>query len=369
MTKYNIGRFRGGFAVYWKDRKGKRRRYKLRAKTLPDAYPEAHEIFMQNASRDSTSLTVEELYREYIKHLEGRASEITMLRVWNVIGPKLGQYRIEDINPDVIRRFVDQRKQEHFNRTGKELSNGTIYSNLTWLRAILNYGRKIGLVEKIPYVPRPSKPGPKLRFLNEDELARFFAEAKKSEPHLYLACVLLYATGCRVGALLDLTWDRVDFERMEINLKAPSTIPRKGRPIVPMTEETSALLRRHQAFALSDFVIEYHGGPVKSIRKGFKSIAQRARIPNVSPHVMRHTAAVQMAVAGIPMHRISQFLGHSNTLITEMVYARFAPEHLRDEAKVLDYTKIPTVQDDDSSMHDSANARPKGKNQTPNQEV
>ena len=59
--------------------------------------------------------------------------------------------------------------------------------------------------------------------------------------------------------------------------------------------------------------------------------------------MLRHTAAVHMAEAGVPMTRISQFLGHSNTGITERAYARFAPDHLRDAADVVDFTKLRKV--------------------------
>ncbi len=37
-----------------------------------------------------------------------------------------------------------------------------------------------------------------------------------------------------------------------------------------------------------------------------------------------------------PMSEISQYLGHTNTNITERVYARYPPDHLRDCADVFD---------------------------------
>ena len=39
-----------------------------------------------------------------------------------------------------------------------------------------------------------------------------------------------------------------------------------------------------------------------------------------------------MAEAGVPMAKIAQYMGHSDSRITERVYARFAPEHLKDAA-------------------------------------
>lgn len=52
--------------------------------------------------------------------------------------------------------------------------------------------------------------------------------------------------------------------------------------------------------------------------------------------MLRHSAAVWLAEDGHSMTRIAQFLGHSNSRITEKVYARYSPEHLRDLADTLD---------------------------------
>jgi len=38
-------------------------------------------------------------------------------------------------------------------------------------------------------------------------------------PHVALAIHMLFTTSGRVGAILDLTWDRVDFDRKQINLR------------------------------------------------------------------------------------------------------------------------------------------------------
>jgi integrase len=44
-----------------------------------------------------------------------------------------------------------------------------------------------------------------------------------------------------------------------------------------------------------------------------------------------------MVAAGVEMGRIAQYLGHSSVQTTRSIYARFAPDHLRDAAAVLDF--------------------------------
>jgi len=164
-----------------------------------------------------------------------------------------------------------------------------------------------------------------------------------------LAILTMLSTAARVTAVLELTWDRVDFDGGKINLRTTELGPRKGRAVVPMNDGLRAALTVAKGIAQTDHVIEWAGQQVASITTGFRNAAIRAgfvealpsgwRRATISPHTLRHTAAVHMAAAGRPMSKISQYLGHSNTSVTERVYARYAPDHLREEAEVLDFTK------------------------------
>ena len=145
------------------------------------------------------------------------------------------------------------------------------------------------------------------------------------------------ATAGRVGALLDLTWDRVDFDRGTINLRIVDSQTRKGHAVLPMNPSTRAALSAAHKAALSEHVIEYAGGQIKSIRKGFQGAVTRSKIGHVRIHDLRHTAAVTMLASGVPLEKVSQVLGHSNTSITFSTYGRYLPEHMSDAVNVLDF--------------------------------
>jgi integrase len=69
-----------------------------------------------------------------------------------------------------------------------------------------------------------------------------------------------------------------------------------------------ALLEAKQA-TISPYIIEWGGVKVLSVeKKGVGASAKRAGV-KCSPHVLRHTAAVWMAVEGVPMEEIAQYLG------------------------------------------------------------
>ena len=68
------------------------------------------------------------------------------------------------------------------------------------------------------------------------------------------------------------------------------------------------------------------------IQRGRNAAAGNAKI---RPERACLKAAVWMAEGDVPMSQISQFLGHTNTKITESVYARFSPDFLRHAAVAL----------------------------------
>jgi integrase len=153
----------------------------------------------------------------------------------------------------------------------------------------------------------------------------------------------MLATAGRVTAILELRWDRVDFENGIVNLRKTDTEPRKGRAIVPMNDGLRFALSAARETAVTDHVIEWACQPIARLRTGFTAAVKSAGLKGVTPHVLRHTAAVHLVAAGVPMQKVSQYLGHSSIAVTERVYGRFAPDHLRAEAAVLDFSNLPRL--------------------------
>lgn len=105
---------------------------------------------------------------------------------------------------------------------------------------------------------RPPKPSPRDRHLTHVEIGRLLAA--DCEPYIALAITLMLSTAARVTAVLELTWDRVDMIRGQIDLRRDTTGPRKSRAVVPMKSGARAALTAAKEAALSDQVIEWAGG-------------------------------------------------------------------------------------------------------------
>lgn len=181
----------------------------------------------------------------------------------------------------------------------------------------------------------PSAPPPRDRHLTEDEYRRLLGGCV--QPHVRLFTALAISTAGRKSAILELTWDRVDFDRGMIRLGVIGERNRKGRAVVPMTDSLRRELVEARQAAQTPYVVEFAGKRVLDIKKGFAAAVARAGLTNVTPHDLRHTAAVWMAEGGVSMAEIAQFLGHSDESVTFRVYARFSPNHLRKAASSLEF--------------------------------
>lgn len=330
---YRLGRLNGRWVVTWWEGE-KRQRYRLKATARADAEREAIDKIREKIA-PVQHRTVEHLWEAYRTEKQGRRVASAMQFEWRAMKDHFGHLRPDQVTVETCRAYTDKRR-----KAGKH--DGTIWTELGHLRTVFRWAAEARLIEHAPKVERPPKPAPKDRYLTSEEIHRLLAVPMAH--HIKLCILLMLSTASRIGALLELRWSRVDFERGQIDLRSSDIGPRKGRAVVPMNAGLKAALQTAKAGALTDFVIEWAGQPVKSIKTGLNAATKAAKLTKVSPHVFRHTGAVHLAANGVAMSKISQYLGHSNTSVTERVYARFAPDHLREEAAILDFTTTLQVQ-------------------------
>lgn len=329
---FRIGRLNGRFVVsWWVD--GARRRYRLDALTRAEAETEALAV-IKRESAPAPGATIATLWEAYRAEKEGRRVSVAMMHEWKAIGPILGHLRPEEITVEACRRYVAARRKMTAKGKATKVQDGAIWTELGHLRTVLKWA----LGDKAPKVERPQKPAPRSRYLTRPEIERLLNAP--AAPHIRNAILIMLATGARVGAVLDLTWDRVDFARNQIDLRISTTGPTKGRSVVPMNDGLRAALSVARGEALSDHVIEWAGDRVAGIKTGFNAAVKAAGLDSVTPHVLRHTAAVHMVEAGVSFDEVAQYLGHTSTRVTFSTYGRFSPTHLRKAADVLDFTKV-----------------------------
>jgi integrase len=219
-------------------------------------------------------------------------------------------------------------------READGVKSGTVRTELQALQGALRWAHGEKLIGPPPPLPLPPKPPPRERWLTREEAARLVDACAR--PHIKLFVQLALQTAGRASALLGLTWDRVDLEQGRINLRDPTVArSKKGRAVIPITDALRPALVEAYEGRTTEWVVEWAGGRVGSVKRAFREACARADLTGVTPHTLRHTAATWMAQAGVPMSQIAGYLGHSSTQMVEQVYIHHSPDHMREAAAAL----------------------------------
>lgn len=265
--------------------------------------------------------TIKDLWNERSSKLTSKAHQSNFYYNGLPIIKFFGALEPSHITPELCVSYTDLRRSQG-------IKDSSIRTELAHLQATLNaFGHKARLV-------RPPETAPKDLFLTKEQARDFLSACTFAHLKLYTALAL--STGARTTALLELSWDRVDLNRRLINLRAQDMVDKKGRATVPINDYAASYLQQIPEADRVGSVIKWAGRPVLSVKKGIKAIARASGMPWVSPHIFRHSAAVWMAEANIPMEEIAQFLGHSDINTTRRIYARYSPDYLRKAATALE---------------------------------
>jgi integrase len=235
---------------------------------------------------------------------------------------------IGNLEPRMLARgtYTIARRNES-GALSRPISDGSVRREVAVLRAALSWSVREKWIPDAPYVEMPPRPPPRDRWLTRDDVDRLIHAARS--PHIRLFVVLAFHTAARAGAILDLTWDRVDFERRLIHYDRPGRRQtKKRRAVVSINTPALAALQEARMVAVTDYVIEWRGRKVNSIKRGFAAACRRAGVEKCSPHVLRHSSASHMVMEGVPLAMIARTLGDSEAMI-EKVYGHHSPNYLR----------------------------------------
>ena len=266
--------------------------------------------------------------------------------------PFFGKLSLHQISPLQIEKFRDQRLQDSSNGV-KKLKVATVNRNLGLLKAIFSLAVREGWIERNPVslIKMGKENNVRDRVLEPDEFVRLQAH---SACHLQAINLCAYQTGMRLGEILGLTWERVDFQSGIIHLRAGDTKTDDAR-LIPLTRELTALLKDLYKVRYLDeqnvFLVK--GRSIGSIKTAFQGACRRAGIEGFHFHDFRHTAVTNMRRAGIDHLTIMKITGHK-TLAVFKRYNSFRVNDLKDAASrfntYLTLAHTPQVTDSPNSL-------------------
>lgn len=222
---------------------------------------------------------------------------------------------------------------------------GAARRELEELRAAINHYTREGLLSEIVAVWMPEAGVSRERWCTRDEIARLIwaawryrevqkgkATQRHSRRHVARFILTALYTGTRAGAVcaasLGPTDGRgwIDLERgIFYRRPAGARESKKRRPPVPLPNRLLAHLRRWHRHG-QRFAVEFEGEAVRDCDKAFRNVARDAGLPDVTPHVLRHTAATWLMQAGTDPWEAAGYLGMTLETL-ERVYGHHHPDH------------------------------------------
>jgi integrase len=196
--------------------------------------------------------------------------------------------------------------------------------------------------------------------LTAEQVRHLLDVAPDRDRPLYLLAV---STGMRLGELLALRWADVDpgsgslrvvatlrLSGQEATFAAPKTA--RSRRRVELSPSVVAALSAHKVATIEERwragqlwedhdlvfpnVLGRPRGTSSSIGRTFHALLERADLPRIRFHDLRHTAATLMLGRGVHAKLVSDMLGHASVGITLDTYSHALPSMHREAAQVME---------------------------------
>lgn len=173
------------------------------------------------------------------------------------------------------------------------------------------------------------------RFITDDEMRKLYAYLEEADqdglehPFITLAIRLQFEFAARMSEVLALEWPWVDLEKRRVTWPDSKT----GGMTKPLSDEAHRLLTEAPRFEGSPFVCPSIFDPTKRMtdntyHHGWCRILERAGVPHVGTHGIRHRAATDIANSGIPL-KVGMALTAHKTVTMFMRYIHVEDDPVR----------------------------------------
>lgn len=361
---FHEGRNRYEGQYYYEDPvTGNRKRKKLLGKSKAIIAKRAKEFLTQMAQEreeylaaHSTAGTVAEWLEEWLEQyvrpgVRVKSYERYQCSVTRHIVPYIGKIGIDQLTAEDVQKMLNDLLA-----SGGELHQGLSPRTVNTARRTLKTALDKAIhLRKIDYNPveatkacRTEKP--QITVVSHDEAQRLLHTAKAEDQSAYMAILLALSTGMRLGEILGLIWENIDFAGKMLYVKQslvstshgyrmePSPKTKAGYRQIELPKHCISELQVHQKWQegrKADWLDRYENhelvicndngsykDPSYFSYKVFKRLLAKSGIPpNVRFHDLRHTHATWLLEKGVHPKVVAERLGHSSIRITLDTYS------------------------------------------------
>lgn len=291
------------------------------------------EIDWDKGKKLSKNLTFSDFCKTYLKNAQNRLKYNTIKSYERIINlyllNSLGNQKLVSITKSNIRKLLQEKQNQGLVVNNIRICLSTIFQHAVD-QEILQVNPAHGLGKSFPY-RKMFQP----KILNKNQVREFLKVSQKYKPQYYTFFLTAFRSGMRLGEMLALTWENVNFDTGQIKVCRSFSHNHWDTPkshkirFVDMSNNLQAKLKKHQPkHKPTALVFAGNGGKPRSpnqLRKAFYQLLSQAELTRIRLHDIRHTYASLLLQAGAPIHYVKEQLGHSTIATTVDLYGHVSP--------------------------------------------
>ena len=273
------------------------------------------ETYMKNKVKQSTYVS----YRGYIE---------------NHLAPAFPTLKLKDLTTKLLQDFYNYKQ----NTQG--LSPKTILNLHRCLHKAMNQAVLEHYIDFNPCdaVSLPRNEKPQVEILTREEQQKLIYTSYKYRYGIFIRLTL--ATGIRLGELLGLRWEDVDFNKRMLSIRSIPLIPNIASELqLWKNVQQNDAMTAGAAYQDSGFLVTNPFGVYlepRTFKDAYDEILKASGLGHYTFHALRHTFAPRAMEQGMDAKTTSILLGHSSVSFTLDTYTHVLDSQKQEEMKVME---------------------------------